>query len=354
MNYYNLIKPIAFTISPETAHNMAIWALRKNLLPKPEIITSQKLSTEVFGIKFPSPVGMAAGFDKNGDAIPGLFTQGFGFVEVGTATPKPQSGNKKPRLFRLIRDKAVINRFGFNNKGCDYFIGNLSRYKECGVIGANIGKNKETENALDDYLYMLKHVYGLSDYITINISSPNTPNLRNLQDRKELDKLLLGITKMRRELAAESGLHIPILLKIAPDVSSPELADITMNVMEHKIDGIIVSNTTISRDGLKSHNRKETGGLSGKPLFEPSNKVLGEVYRLTRGSVPIIGVGGIFSGKDAYEKIKLGASLVQVYSGLVYKGFGLVNEINQYLEEKLAEDGFSSISEAVGIGSVSG
>ena len=350
MNYYKILRPLIYSFSAETAHNMAIFVLKNKFLPKQCIGSSDSLKIDVFGLHFENPVGIAAGFDKNGDAIEGLFQQGFGFVEVGTVTPNPQDGNAKPRLFRLVDDEAVINRFGFNNKGADYFVNNLKNAKSSGVLGANIGKNKTSESAVEDYLLMMNKVYGLSDYITINISSPNTPGLRDLQQKDELEGFLSDILKEKEKLIKKTGKIIPLLLKLAPDTGEKQREDIADIVVKQKIDGLIISNTTIGeRDTLKSAHANETGGLSGRPLMDMSTQMVMEMYKLTNGDVPIIGVGGISSAEDAYKKIKAGASLVQVYSALVYKGFNLVKDINSGLEQLLKKDGFSSVFEAVGV-----
>jgi len=307
------------------------------------------LKLNIFGLRFDNPVGMAAGFDKNGDAIEGLFGQGFGFVEVGTVTPKPQDGNAKPRLFRLVEDEAVINRFGFNNKGADHFVNNLKNAKKSGILGANIGKNKTSQSAVDDYLFMMDKVYGLSDYITINISSPNTPGLCDLQQKDELDGFLSAILDAKLKLKEKTGADIPILLKLAPDTDPKQREDIAQIVIRQKIDGLIISNTTIGgRDILKSAHANETGGLSGRPLFDMSTQMVSHMYKLTEGKIPIIGVGGISSAEEAYKKIRAGASLVQIYSALVFKGFKLVKDINTGLEELLKKDGFSNVSDAIG------
>jgi dihydroorotate dehydrogenase len=328
---------------------MAILVLKNKLLIKAKKRSSELLQVSLFNIKFENPVGMAAGFDKNGDAIDGLFSQGFGFVEVGTVTPKPQFGNPKPRLFRLKEDEAVINRFGFNNKGAEHFVKNLTKNRVEGVLGANIGKNKTSESAVNDYLIILNKVYGLSDYITINISSPNTPGLRDIQKKDELASFLTEILKEKEKLIKESGKNIPILLKLAPDTDTKQRQDIADLVVSKGIDGLIISNTTIAdKNTLKSSNSNEDGGLSGKPLFNMSTKMVSDMYKLTKGKIPIIGVGGISSAEDAYKKIRAGASLVQVYSALVYEGFKLVEEINDGLEKLLKKDGFDNISQAVG------
>ncbi len=349
MNYFKILRPLLYKFSAETAHNIAIFALKNKLLPSSKKVSSDLLKVKLFGLEFENPVGMAAGFDKNGDAIAGLFGQGFGFVEVGTATPKPQSGNAKPRLFRLTEDEAIINRFGFNNKGADYFVRNLKSAKYSGVLGANIGKNKTSESALDDYLLMMEKIYGLSDYITINISSPNTAGLRDLQNKDELEPFLAEIMLKKSKLQAESGKNIPILLKLAPDTDENQRLDISQAVLRQKIDGIIISNTTIGqRDVLKSPYTNETGGLSGKPLFNTSTKMVTDMYKLTGGNIPIIGAGGVASAADAYAKIKAGASLVQVYSALIYQGFKLVHDINDGLIKLLKDDGYSNVMQAVG------
>lgn len=347
---FSITKPILHNISPEHAHNIAICALRMGLVPTPKMPQNPMLLQEIWGLNFKNPIGLAAGFDKNAVAINPLLRQGFGFVEVGTVTPLPQSGNAKPRLFRLTEDKAVINRFGFNNEGLDSYVQNFSRCdKGLGIAGANIGKNKDTAVAEEDYEKCLRAVYPLADYITINISSPNTKGLRDLQQREALENLLASIARTRTELAEKQGIKKPILLKIAPDIGNEECEDIAQAVSKYSIDGIIISNTTTSRpDSLKSKHRAETGGLSGAPLFEISTQKLKYMYTLTGGKIPLIGVGGVASAEDAYTKILAGASLVQLYSALVYQGFALVRDINKKLPELLTRDGFSHITEAIG------
>jgi dihydroorotate dehydrogenase len=328
-------------------HNLAILALKYGLVQLPLRQDFPMLQTELFGLKFDNPVGLAAGFDKNAAAMSSLLSRGFGFIEVGTCTPLPQKGNDKPRLFRLTEDEAIINRFGFNSKGAKHFAKNLRKRPKYGIIGANIGKNKTSTDSVADYITMLEKVYEFSDYITINISSPNTPGLRDLQGKEALDNLLSAIMKKRNALG---GKKKSILLKVSPDTSINERADIAEIVLKHSVDGLIVSNTTTGqRDILSSLHANETGGLSGKPLFKPSNEALREFYRLTMRKVPIIGVGGIFSGDDAYTKIKSGASLVQVYSALIYEGLGLLPRINERLCELLRKDGLKRISDAVGV-----
>lgn len=353
MSLYEILKPVIFKLDPEFTHDVALLALRLNCINAKPFQEMPALKTRVFGLNFRSPVGLAAGLDKNACAIKSLAALGFGFVEVGTATNLPQTGNAKPRLFRLAQDQAIINRFGFNNKGANIFVQNLRAYMENGggnvVIGANIGKNKDCDDAVADYLLMLGKTYGNSDYITINISSPNTPGLRDLQGKTALTELIVAIMARRRQLIAATGKNIPILLKIAPDISEYQTQDIVDVALAQKIDGLIVSNTTVGmRADLQSKHKDEVGGLSGKPLFGLATKVLQDIYGLTKGKIQLVGVGGIFSAEDAYLKIKSGASLVQIYSGLIYKGPGLIDEINQGLVKLLKQDGFSNITEAVG------
>ena len=283
-------------------------------------------------------------------------TQGFGYVEAGTVTPKAQPGNPSPRLFRLLEDEALINRMGFNNEGMDAIAQRLEQWKasgNAGIVGINLGKNKTSPNTPEDYLTLMDRLYGLSDYLAINISSPNTPNLRDMQQDEALQELLTAIMAKKAERKKETGTDIPILVKIAPDIEDAQKETIASTVLEHKVDGLIVGNTTVGlRDSL--HNTKlaqEQGGLSGKPLMELSTQVLGDMYRLTKGKLPLIGVGGISSGEDAYAKIRSGASLVQLYTALVYEGFGVVNQINLRLSQLLERDGFASIKDAVGVDS---
>ena len=348
MNLYNISKPFLFLLSPENAHGLAIKALKYGLLPARKIPASELLSQTLWGLQFPNPVGLAAGFDKNAEVFNAMLGQGFGFVETGTVTPLPQSGNDKPRIFRLTEDRAIINRLGFNNQGLEHYVERLEhRDKNTGIVGANIGANKLSENQIDDYVAGLKRVIGLADYFTINISSPNTPGLRALQGREALDDLLTQLKKVRDE--ADFNHRAPLILKIAPDLSNSECEDIAQIIMKHDMDGLIVSNTTLSREGLRSSFKNENGGMSGEPLFELSTSILSKMYKLTEGRIPLIGVGGINSGARAYAKIKAGASLVQLYSALVYHGPGLAHTINRELEKLIKEDGFSNISEAIGI-----
>jgi dihydroorotate dehydrogenase len=347
---YHLLRPLLFTLPAETAHNLAIAGLSSGLYPAQSQPDYPALHTEIAGLRFKNPIGLAAGFDKNAQCLSALSRQGFGFVEVGTVTPKPQPGNPQPRLFRLEEDEAVINRFGFNNKGAEYFKNQLSAHPKSSVlVGANIGKNKTSEDPIADYIYLLQELYGLSDYITVNISSPNTPGLRGLQAREPLNTLLAALMETRLSLAKKQGSTVPLFLKIAPDLSREDEETIVELSLAHQIAALIISNTTITRpETLQSRHRSETGGLSGKPLFEASTALLKRIYALSAGKLPLIGVGGVDSAETAYAKFTAGASLVQVYSALVYQGFGLVAEILEGLNQRLAADGVKNVREVVG------
>ncbi len=350
MNGFSIVRPLAHALPPETAHMLALAALRLGLIPSASRVDHPAISVHAFGLVFRNPVGLAAGFDKNAMATDALLKQGFGFVEAGTVTPLPQAGNPQPRLFRLIEDDAVINRLGFNNDGLDGFVAQLKRRRpEAGIVGANIGKNKDSADAAIDYVTGLHAVYPYVDYVTINISSPNTEGLRALQKRAALDELLSVLAKAREACAVEHNRQVPLLLKVAPDLDQKEKEDITDKAAEYAIDGLIVSNTTVSRPPLKSRSAAETGGLSGKPLFDLSTQALKEFYRLSGGRMTLIGTGGIFSAEDAYAKIRAGATLVQLYTALVYKGFGIVGDIEKQLPALLARDGFAHVSDAVGV-----
>ena len=354
MNIYQFFRPLIFKIEPEKAHNLALNYLK--FLPKFSSLLSvpknyENLNNSLWNLNFLNPIGMSAGFDKNAEIIMPLFNFGFGFVEAGTTTPIAQTGNDQPRIFRLIEDQALINRLGFNNLGADYFYDNISKIHKNSsqIIGVNIGKNKDTIDASADYILLLEKFYNHADYITINISSPNTKNLRDLQDESLLNDFLQKISQCKNNLQKISHKNTPILLKIAPDLELEQQKNIAKIVMDNAIDGIIISNTTIERNfNLKNPKSAETGGLSGKPLFEKSNEVLRNFYHLTDGKIPLIGVGGISSAQDAYTKIKNGASLIQIYSAFIYQGFALVEEIKKQLSENLKKDGFKNISEAIG------
>ncbi|MCH2038286.1 MAG: quinone-dependent dihydroorotate dehydrogenase [Rickettsiales bacterium] len=356
MSYYRKLQPLLFSLEPEKAHDLSIMALKYRLLPKQQH-QFPRLKCEAFNTTFRNPIGLAAGLDKHAEGIKSLFDQNFGFVEVGTVTPAPQDGNPKPRLFRLEEDEAIINRFGFNSKGAHYFKRNLERWKaskHCGngkVLGANFGKTKTTDRDVDDYVQLMDELYGLSDYITINISSPNTPGLRDIQDKERLDELLGALKDKKNQLIKERNITVPLLVKISPDMGDDEAyKDIANLVQTHEINGIIVSNTTIQlRDQLKSKKRNEQGGLSGKILTDLSTEILGKMYRYTDGAIPLIGVGGVASGRDAYRKIAQGASLVQIYTALIYQGFELITEILEYLDKKIESQNCQSITDLVGI-----
>ncbi len=349
MDYYSVLGRLVRLLPAEAAHTAAINALHSPFLPPSHSPEHPALRVKLLGFEFPNPVGLAAGFDKNAEVVKPLFSQGFGFVEAGTVTPLPQPGNPKPRMFRLSQDEAVINRLGFNNEGVHVFVENLQKQNAKGIVGANIGKNKDSLDALYDYVASLEAVYPYCSYITVNISSPNTVGLRDLQQKSMLSELITAVTKKRDELAA-SSVRKPVLYKIAPDLTPGNKDDIVEVALAHHIDGLIVSNTTITRPNLKSNDKDQKGGLSGKPLFTLATDTLRDVYKLSGNKIPLIGVGGIASPEDAYEKIKAGASLVQVYSALVYQGFGLVKRINEGLITLLERDGFKHISEAVGTG----
>jgi dihydroorotate dehydrogenase len=357
MDLYPLIKPLVMRFDPECGHKMAIWALRLGLVPPPPPVREPVLETRVFGLSFPHPVGLAAGFDKDAVVADALFAQGFGHVEVGSVTPRPQPGNPRPRLFRLVEDGAVINRMGFNNKGMAAMAARLAARKPRGIVGVNLGKNKDTERAVDDYVKGAKALACHADYLAINVSSPNTPGLRALQSRAPLLEILGGVREALAELAKRGVRRPPLLLKIAPDLSPDELAEIAAVAMgdglgvadgETGVDGLIVGNTTWSREGLKSRFKDETGGLSGAPLMPISTAVLAEVYRLTRGRLPLVGVGGIGSGADAYAKIRAGASLVQLYTAMVFDGPAVGAKVARELAACLKADGFSHVAQAVG------
>ena len=350
MSIYQILRPLIFKIDPEIAHNLAIDFLK--FCPKTATLFSVKrnyenLRTNLWDLDFSSPIGMAAGFDKNAEVAATLEKFGFGFIECGTVTPLAQIGNERPRIFRLAEDRAIVNRLGFNNLGAEVFEQNLPKISV--PLGINIGKNKDTKESLQDYLWLLERFYQKASYITVNISSPNTKTLRDLQNENQLDLFLSEILRKKNELKNLHKKNTPILLKVAPDLSESEQEKIAATVVKNKIDGIIISNTTIDRDlNLKSKNAVEAGGLSGAPLFKKSNDALKNFYKFTEGKIPLIGVGGISSAADAYEKIKCGASLVQIYSAFIYQGFGLVEEIKKELSKKISDDGFKNISEAIG------
>ncbi|OGN50823.1 MAG: dihydroorotate dehydrogenase (quinone) [Caulobacterales bacterium RIFOXYB1_FULL_67_16] len=345
MSLFDLGAAALRRLDPETAHQLAIKGLGLAPLPAPAA-DDPILHTRLAGLALPNPVGLAAGLDKNGEALRGLSRLGFGFVECGSVTPRPQPGNPKPRLFRLTEDRAVINRMGFNNAGLDAFATRLDRRPEGVVVGANLGANKDTEDKAADYVAGLTRLQGRAAYFTVNISSPNTPGLRALQGREQLDDLLGRIDAAR---PMDGALRVPVFLKIAPDLIADEIGMIVEASLAHRIDGLIVSNTTLERpDSLRSPLARETGGLSGAPIRPFAEKALRAAAEAGQGRLPLIAVGGIDSGAEAYARIRLGASAVQIYSALVYAGPGLVAQIKRDLAARLRADGFSSVSEAIG------
>ena len=332
-------------LEPEAAHRATLRLMASPFAPRLRVRSDQMLRIRIAGIDFPNPLGLAAGFDKNAEVPDAMLRLGFGFVEIGGVTPLPQPGNDRPRVFRLPDDGAVINRYGFNNDGLEAIAARLRRRRRTGIVGANLGANKDSADRVEDYVKGVKGLEGLVDFYTVNISSPNTPGLRALQDKSALTALL------KRVIAARDGLGVaaPVFLKIAPDLSDADKADIAAAALEEGIDALIVSNTTIARPAsLKSSYKDETGGLSGRPLFAPSTALLREFHQSLGGRVPIIGAGGVFSAEDAYEKIRAGASLVQLYTALIYKGPALVAEIVGRLPRLLRRDGFQSLAAAVG------
>jgi len=347
IDLYRLAAPFIKMLDPEAAHGLAIKALRLGLVPTPAAFADPVLEQSLWGRTFANPVGLAAGFDKNAEVADAMLDQGFGFVEIGSVTPRPQPGNPRPRLFRLAADGAVINRMGFNNDGMEAVAARLQMRPRSGILGVNLGKNKDSLAANEDYRLGIGKFAALADYLVINVSSPNTPGLRALQGREPLQDLLEVVLAARALAVPENP--PPLLLKIAPDLSDRDKADIADVAVATGIDGLIATNTTIARpEGLEDGNASEAGGLSGRPLFEPSTRVLGQMYQLTAGKIPLIGVGGIASGADAYAKIRAGASLVQFYSAMVYHGPGLVQTIKADLAGLIKADGFSSISQAIG------
>ena len=333
-------------MDPEKAHGLAISALKTGLLPAPGPVASPRLTTDLAGMTLPNPVGLAAGFDKNAEAIGPLSRAGFGFVEVGAATPLPQDGNAKPRLFRLTQDRAAINRFGFNNQGMEAIAARLAAADAMVPVGLNLGANKDSADRGGDFARVLARCGDHVDFATVNVSSPNTERLRDLQGRAALDRLLAGVMETRAGLTRP----IPIFLKIAPDLTDDDLAEIAEVAQTHHLAGIIATNTTLARDGLASRHRAEMGGLSGQPLFERSTKVLARLSRLTGGKMPLIGVGGVASADQAWEKLRAGATAVQLYTGLVYGGLGLAARIAQGLDARAQAAGLTNLSQITGTG----
>ncbi len=335
-------------LDPETAHRAAVESMALGLGPRVRADRFANLHTSVAGLDLPNPIGLAAGFDKNAEAPSALLASGFGFVEMGTVTPKPQAGNPRPRLFRLSEDRGVINRMGFNNDGLDVFAARLARRKSGGVVGANVGANKDSADRVGDYVQGLNAVWAHCAYVTANVSSPNTPGLRGLQERGALEELLGRMNEARATLTARHGRR-PLFLKVAPDLDDAAVRDIAELTEAHKLDALIVSNTTIARpDTLRSATKGEAGGLSGRPLFALSTQTLRRFAQALGGRVTLIGAGGVENGETAWAKIRAGASAVQVYSAMVYEGPGLIARIATDLSARLQAEGFATVKDAVG------
>ncbi len=339
---------ILHKFDPERAHKLALVAMRMGIVPLSGVVTSERLKTSLCGMDMPNPVGLGAGYDKDCEVVDDLTRAGFGFIECGAVTPKPQEGNPRPRLFRLSEDKAVINRYGFNNKGMEAAAAQLTRRarRQAVPVGLNLGANKDSDDRANDFARVLDACGDHIDFASINVSSPNTEALRDLQGEAALAEVIDSVTAVRDKFTS----NIPIFVKIAPDLNQEELEGIARAVLNSEADGIIATNTTLERKGLKSASSNESGGLSGTPLFEKSTRLLAQLSEITAGEVPLIGVGGIGSAEDAYAKIRAGASAVQLYSALIYQGLSLVEEIALGLDRLLERDGFDNVSDAVGTG----
>jgi dihydroorotate dehydrogenase len=344
---FSILRPFLFNIDPETAHDLAIKSLKFNPLPSKmfEVEDEQMLKVQLLGKNFPNPIGLAAGFDKSAEAYNSLLRLGFGFVEVGTVTPLKQFGNPKPRIFRLKDDAALINRLGFNNDGIEIIKNRIKLNDKKGIVGVNIGPNKETKDQKNDFCLGLKNFFDIADYITVNISSPNTEGLRDFHEQEKLKNLLLALNKIKKENKTD----ISLLLKVSPDIEDNHISKIVDAATNNDIAAIILTNTTNgNRDNLRSEIKKEKGGLSGKPLQEISTNMIKKFYKQLNGKIPIIGVGGVDSGKSAYEKITAGASLLQLYTGFIYKGPSVVKDIKKGLIQILKAEGLNNIKEAIG------
>jgi len=346
---FSILRPFLFNIDPETAHDLAIKSLKFNPLPSKmfEVEDEQMLQVQLLGKNFPNPIGLAAGFDKSAEAYNSLLRLGFGFVEVGTVSPLKQFGNPKPRIFRLKDDDALINRLGFNNDGIEIIKNRIKSNDKKGILGVNIGPNKETKDQKNDFCLGLKNFFDIADYITVNISSPNTEGLRDFHEQEKLKNLLLALNKIKKENKTD----ISLLLKVSPDIEDNHISEIVDAATNNDIAAIILTNTTNgNRDNLRSEIKKEKGGLSGKPLQEISTNMIKKFYKQLNGKIPIIGVGGVDSGKSAYEKIIAGASLLQLYTGFIYKGPSVVKDIKKGLIQILKAEGLNNIKEAIGKG----
>ncbi len=345
---FSFFKPLIFSLDPEVAHDLAIKSLKTNLIPENFFYVKNEeiLQVELFNKKFKNPIGLAAGFDKSAEVYNSLFKLGFGFVEVGTVTPREQYGNPKPRVFRLEKDGALINRLGFNNHGADAVSKRISENIPEGILGINIGPNKDTLNKSDDFEICLSKLHLNADYLTINISSPNTEGLRDFHNKNSLSSLLDRISKVK----SKNKIDKPILIKLSPDINSSEISNICEIVNKYKIDGLVISNSTDkNRDDLIDQKRNEKGGLSGKPVFDLSNKLIKNFYKELKGKVPIIGVGGVDTGASAFEKISYGANVIQLYTGMIYKGPTVAKEIKTQLISILGKNRIKNIKDAVGI-----
>ena len=350
---YRFARPFLYLLDPETAHAAAIWALKHGWVAADARPDDPILATRVWGLAFGNPIGLAAGFDKDAEVIDAMLRLGFGFVEAGTVTPLAQPGNPKPRLFRLEEDEGVINRFGFNSKGLPAFVERLKSrqraHRATGIVGANVGKNRDAADAASDYATGIAAVCGFADYLVCNVSSPNTPGLRGLQARQQIEELIARVLEVRVRSLPDARRLPPLLAKVGPDLDEQQLRDIAEVALASGIDGLIVGNTTVDRPaGLRSRYANEAGGLSGPPLMAKATACLAQMYRFTGGRVPLIGCGGVASGADAYAKIRAGASLVQIYSSLVFHGPELIGRVKRELAQRLRADGFRSVKDAIG------
>ena len=342
---FNIIRPLIFKFSPEVAHSLAIKALKLNNIPYTQPKNNHIIETTFCEKKLPSPIGVAAGFDKNAEVYNPLFNLGFGFVEVGTITPKPQFGNPKPRVFRLEEDEALINRLGFNNSGSEEISKRIKENNKKGFLGINIGPNKDSTDRVEDYLICFRKFYNLGDYITINISSPNTENLRDFHKQDELTSLIAKLKNEKKVLNS----NVPLAIKVSPDLNDDQINEVSNIILEQEIGIVIVSNTTDkNRENLKNINKLEKGGLSGKPIEKISNEVISKFYKILKDKTKIIGVGGVSNGQDAFEKITSGATLIQLYTGMVYRGPRIASKISKELIDLLKNKGFKNVSEAIG------
>ena len=342
---FNIIRPLIFKFSPEVAHSLAIKALKLNNIPYTQPKNNHIIETTFCEKKLPSPIGVAAGFDKNAEVYNPLFNLGFGFVEVGTITPKPQFGNPKPRVFRLEEDEALINRLGFNNSGSEEISKRIKENNKKGFLGINIGPNKDSTDRVEDYLICFRKFYNLGDYITINISSPNTENLRDFHKQDELTSLIAKLKNEKKVLNS----NVPLAIKVSPDLNDDQINEVSNIILEQEIGIVIVSNTTDkNRENLKNINKIEKGGLSGKPIEKISNEVISKFYKILKDKTKIIGVGGVSNGQDAFEKIASGATLIQLYTGMVYRGPRIASKISNELINLLKNKGFKNVSEAIG------